>query len=90
MEKHDAIERKLCKELEEMEEKYQGGEELTETDLKRIDMIYHALKSKATYDAMKMSEYGHSGRYYSRDAGPGYSGHYPMMPRPYYEPERPW
>lgn len=105
--KHEILEQKMCKELDTLEEKYRGGAELSENDLKRMDMIYHTLKSKATYDAMKEADeynmYGgasyenrsmnnYSGRYYSRDMGPGgsgYSGHYPIMPRPYYD-DRQW
>lgn len=101
MGKHEILEQKMCKELDELEEKYMGGGELTETDLKRMDILYHTLKNKAKYENEKMNAYGYSGeggysgyggysgRNYSRDMGPGNSGHYPMMPR-YYEPERPW
>lgn len=102
--KHEVLEQKLCKELESLEDKYRGGKELDETDLKRMDLIYHTLKSKATYDAMKMSEeynmsgasYEYRGGYSGRSMDPGYSGyrgysgHYPMMPRPYYDIERQW
>lgn len=51
--KHEILEQKMCKELDGLEEKYQGGQELSESDLKRMDILWHALKSKATYDAMK-------------------------------------
>ena len=94
----------MCKELEELNEKYRSGQELSESDMKKIDMLYHALKSMATYNAMKESEDygmsyetrdnrsyndgGYSGRR-SMDMGRGYSGHYPpMMPMPYYEGNR--
>ena len=82
MGKHRSIEEKLCKELEELDEKYRDGGALTEADLKVIDTISHALKCLATYDAMKdAEEYGYSGdtsdggrrmsgRYMSRDMGP--------------------
>ena len=53
--KHDVIERKMCKEIEAIEEKYRANPtaEMTVQDLDRLDKLYHALKSKATYDAMK-------------------------------------
>lgn len=53
--KHDIIERKMCKEIETIEEKYRANPtaEMTVQDLDRLDKLYHALKSKATYDAMK-------------------------------------
>ena len=93
--KHDILEQRMCKELEALEDKYRSGGELAEADLKRIDMLYHALKSKATYDAMKeASEYEYdeegfsgrrgramNGRYVSRDPGPDWSGYYPRYPR---------
>lgn len=72
----DAIHRELHK----IDEKYAKGTQLSETDLKDIDIMSHALKSLATYEAMtKRGEYegdsyarGRSritGRYVSRDDG---------------------
>ncbi len=79
---HKVLEDKMCKELELIEEKYKGGAEMSEVDLKRVDMLAHALKSLATYKAMKEAdEYGYEnnmsgrgrdsmGRYTSRDMDP--------------------
>lgn len=80
--KHEILEQKMCKELESIEERLRGGNEMSMQDLEKVDKLYHALKSKATYDAMKeaeeyegqgMSGYrGRSattGRYVSRDSG---------------------
>ena len=48
------LEEKMCKELESLEEKYRtSNSEMTVQDLEKIDKLYHALKSKATYEAMK-------------------------------------
>lgn len=56
MKKHEILEHKLCKELDNISEKLSGGAEMTAQDLQRVDMIYHALKSLATYKAMKEAE----------------------------------
>lgn len=97
MEKFEELERAMCKELEAIEQKVKGGE-MSETDLKRVDMLAHAMKSLATYKAMKEAEEyeagmsgrrgrGMDGRYVSRDDG--YSGHYDGYYPPRY-PERRW
>ena len=68
----------LHREMEMIEEKYADGKTpMNASDLDHIDKMAHALKSLATYDAMKgNSEYGDSyargrsrmtGRYISRD-----------------------
>ena len=68
----------LHREMEMLEEKYSNGKTpMNSQDLEHIDKMAHALKSLATYDAMKgNSEYGDSyargrsrmtGRYISRD-----------------------
>ena len=66
MNKHEILEHKMCKELETLAEKYSSGQELAIQDLDKIDKLYHALKSLATYTAMKeaeeYSEDGFSGR----------------------------
>ena len=62
------LENKLCKELELLEEKYRTGAEMSEGDLRRIDLLVHAMKSLATYTAMKqaeMGQYNQSGSYNS-------------------------
>lgn len=83
MNKFEALEKAMCKELEAIEQKLKGGTEMSETDLKRVDMLTHAMKSLATYTAMKDAEeeYGEgdmsgrrgramNGRFVSRDYGP--------------------
>lgn len=98
MDKFESLEKAMCSELESIEKKLNGGE-MSETDLKRIDMLAHAMKSIATYKAMKEAEdyergmsgrrgRGMDGRYMSRDYGPrsyddGYSGRW-------YPPEPRW
>lgn len=95
---YDILEQMMCKELDMLVKKYTTATttEMDVNDLKKIDMLYHALKSKATYDAMnEANEYGMdygqmSGRrgYSSRMSGhypePDYyagSGGYPYPPR---------
>jgi len=68
MKYHDILEQKLCKELDILEQKYEnnGPSELSMQDIEKMDKIYHALKSRATYIAMKEAEEyemnGYSGR----------------------------
>ena len=50
------LRQKMCKELESLEEKYRNGAEMSEGDLRRIEMLTHAMKSLATYVAMKEAE----------------------------------
>ena len=105
MGKHDILEKKMCKELELLESKYTDGTEMTVEDLKKIDMLAHALKSLATYNAMKEAEEyemdGYSGRrgrspstgrYVSRDMGRSYDDGYSgrYMYPPMWPPERNW
>lgn len=94
MKKHDILEQKMCKELDMLEEKYRTAPgDMNVQDLDKIDKLYHALKSKATYDAMKEAEEDYQdqdgmsgrrgrdymGRYVSRDNGySGYPGREPM------------
>ena len=55
--KHDILEQKLCKEIELIENKYANGNgEMAIQDVEKLDKLYHTLKSKATYDAMKEAE----------------------------------
>lgn len=65
--KHELLENKLCKELDLLEEKYRTGAEMSEGDLRRIDLLTHAIKSLATYSAMKEAEEARS--YMSHDRG---------------------
>lgn len=55
--KYDILEQKMCKEIELIENKYaNNAAEMTVQDLEKLDKLYHTLKSKATYDAMKEAE----------------------------------
>lgn len=90
--KFELLEKKMCKELGILEDKYASGAEMSETDLKRIDLLVHSLKSLATYRAMYEAEHapvmaeeelsgarGRSsvtGRYVSRDSGNSFSDGY--------------
>lgn len=97
--RHELLEHKMCEEVKLIEKKYENGgaAEMDINDLKKLDLLYHTLKSKATYDAMKEAEeYGYdrnqmsgrmmprmSGHYYDdRSYSDGYSGGYPYPPRP--------
>ena len=62
------LESKLCKELSAIEEKYHNGAELSEGDLRRIDLLIHSLKSLATYGAMKEAEEPQYDNSYSMDS----------------------
>ena len=88
---HEILEQKMCKELEMIEAKYAQNQsiEMSMQDLEKIDKLYHALKSMATYSAMKEAEEyemdGYSGRrgcspstgrYVSRDGGSSYADGY--------------
>ena len=59
MKKFMNLEYKLCKELEQLEEKYRNGSDMSEGDLRRIDLLVHSMKSLATYTAMKEAEDAH-------------------------------
>lgn len=65
MDKFEALEKAMCRELEAIEQKLQGGTEMSIQDLDKADKLAHAMKSLATYKAMKeaqeYSEYGNSG-----------------------------
>ena len=43
----------LHHEMDELEEKFDGGAKLTQQDLDTIDKVLHSLKCLATYEAMK-------------------------------------
>jgi len=87
----EAICEAIHKEMDMLEDKYSKGTQLSGQDLEHIDKMAHALKSLATYDAMKgNSEYGGSydggsyargrsrmtGRYISRDGYESRDGYY--------------
>ena len=76
------LEKCMQKELEVFEQKMKSGTEMSTADLEKIDKLAHALKSLATYTAMKEAEEEYSeggmsgrrgraanGRYVSRDGG---------------------
>ena len=50
------LQNKLCKELEALEDKYRSGAEMSEGDLRKIDLLTHSIKSLKTYIAMKEAE----------------------------------
>lgn len=92
MKHYEHLEEAMCKELEKLDKKYSNETgEMTVQDAEKVDLLYHALKSAATYHAMKDAEgweekdaSGRSyrrgrdsmGRYVSRDMGyPGYDGY---------------
>lgn len=54
---YENLEEAMCKELEMLDKKY-GAEsaEMTVQDVEKADKLYHALKSAATYHAMKDAE----------------------------------
>ena len=89
MDKFDHLEKTLCKELEALEQKMKGGADMTMQDLEKVDKLAHAMKSLATYKAMKEAEEyeeeegfsgrrgrAANGRYVSRDGGNSYAEGY--------------
>ena len=73
MDRYDNLDKALCRELEALNSKYTGSAgEMTEQDVQKADMLYHALKSAETFYAM-------------RDAGDDddYSGDYMRRRRSY-------
>jgi len=90
MEKFEALEKAMCKELETLEKKLGGMAEMSVQDLEKVDKLAHAMKSLATYKAMKEAEEyeegeegfsgrrgrAMNGRYVSRDGGSSYSDGY--------------
>ena len=91
MDKHEAseyIEKQLCKEVTMIAESISKNQTISMQELEKLDKLYHALKSKATYEAMvEASEYSESGmsgrrgrgadgRYVSRDSGRNYEDGY--------------
>ena len=75
MEHYENLEKAMCKELEKLDKKYANDvPEMSVQDVERADVLYHALKSAATYHAMKDAdeweeddmENSRSGRGYGR------------------------
>lgn len=56
MNKFEFLEKKMCKELEALDQKLEAGSDMTVQDLEKIDKLAHAMKSLATYKAMKDAE----------------------------------
>lgn len=57
MKRYDRLEEAMCKELEKLDKKYASDvPEMSVQDVERADILYHALKSAATYYAMKDAE----------------------------------
>lgn len=94
------LENKMCKELEALEEKYRTGMEMSEGDLRRVDLLLHSLKSMATYKAMieaqEAQNYGGNSYNTSYTRGRDSMGRYasrdmgPDRYPPYYPEERRW
>ena len=59
MKHYENLEEAMCRELEMLDKKY-GSEqgEMSTQDVEKADVLYHALKSAATYHAMKAAEDG--------------------------------
>lgn len=57
MKRYENLEEAMCMELDKLDKKY-GGEqgEMSVQDAEKADLLYHALKSAATYYAMKDAE----------------------------------
>ena len=93
MKHYENLEKAMCKELEMLDSKYAANpRDMSTDDVERADLLYHALKSAATYHAMKDAEdwdmeesgrRGDDGRMYSGRYRRGYSGHYPEWMPPY-------
>jgi hypothetical protein len=57
---YDNIKKTLCKELEQMDKDMENNSKMSDNDLRRYDMIMHALKSGSTWEAMEGQSYGMS------------------------------
>lgn len=76
MKRYENLEEAMCRELEMLDKKYgSDGQEMSTQDVEKADVLYHALKSAATYHAMKDAEEweeeesgarGRDGRSYAR------------------------
>lgn len=100
---YDNLKRVAMNELSKLDSAYANKDEFSEADAKKFECMSHGLKCLLTSTAMiEAEEYGYenggmsgrrgrdpaTGRYMSRDMGPGYSGHYP--PDYYYPEPRRW
>lgn len=82
-------------ELHKLDAAYSGKEEFTEADIRKLDLLTCTL-SRLMKSLPYIEEFGYDqegeisgrrgrdsmGRYASRDAGPGMSGHWPAQPMP--------
>lgn len=105
MDKFEALEKSMCMELEALDQKMKNGTEMSTQDLEKIDKLTHAMKSLATYKAMKEAEEyegsmsgrrgrGMNGRFVSREGASyadGYSeGYSEAMRQSGHYPMGPW
>ena len=101
MKRYEHLAEAMCNELEKLDKKYASDvPEMSVQDAEKVDLLYHALKSAATYYAMKEAEEwdddeksGRGGRSYRRGRDSmgrytsrdmDYSGHYPEWMPPMY------
>lgn len=57
MKHYENLEQAMCKELEMLDKKYASEQgEMSTADVEKADILFHALKSAATYHAMKDAE----------------------------------
>lgn len=57
MKRYEDLDKALCKELEKLDKKYRGDvPEMSQQDVERADLLFHAMKSAETYYAMVESE----------------------------------
>ena len=57
MKHYEHLEEAMCDELEKLDKKYASDvPEMSVQDVEKADILYHALKSAATYHAMKDAE----------------------------------
>ena len=56
MSRYLSLESALTKELDKLEEKYRNGSEMSEGDLRRVDLLTHSLKSLDCFVSRKESE----------------------------------
>lgn len=73
MKHYTELEKAMCRELEMLDKKY-GAEakEMDTKDVERADVLYHALKSAATWHAMKDAEEEWDGEEESEEDGESY------------------
>ena len=91
MRHYENLEHAMCSELDKLDKKYgQDNTEMTVQDAEKADLLYHALKSAATYHAMKdaegWEEKDASGRSYrrGRDSMGRYTSREMIRPAPYW------